>query len=776
MPSSPRAMPTKLAIVVAVVVLALVGFATWLETRSPPGQEQWAAIDRYCVTCHNEAEFAGDVAFDKLRRDELAAHPDVWEQAIRKLAAGLMPPPNEPRPDAEGIGNIVAWLEATLDAAARAKPNPGAPLLHRMNRTEYGNAVRDLLHLPIDAAALLPGDDSSAGFDNVANALSVSPSLMQAYVDAAAKISRLAVGDPTTSPSISTYSVPREVAQADHFDGLPLGTRGGLIATHVFPLDAEYEISVQRAGGGFGLPTVGSQDPIELTLDGQRIALLEPGAPASLRLTVASGPRALGAAVIPESRPRGVDDLYSTWAASPGIQALTITGPFAATGSGDTPSRQRLFVCRPAAVEDEPACAREILRTLAARAFRRPVGPGDASIEMLMGFFESGRDLRGFDTGIQYALARALVDPEFIFRFEQEPTDAVAGEVYALGSYELATRLSFFIWSSIPDDELLAAAGDGLLADRAGRERQVRRMLADPKAAALVDNFASQWLLLRQLESVAPATNTFDGNLRRSMRRETELLFETILREDRSILDLLNADYTFVDERLARHYGMANIRGSRFRRVALADGRRRGMLGHGSILTVTSAPNRTSPVRRGAWILENILGTPPPAPPSGVETNLEVAEGAGDMPATVRQRLQSHRENPDCAACHNLIDPLGFALENFDLIGQWRDVEAGQAVDASGQLWDGTALNGAAGLRAALLERREMFALHATEKLMTYALGRAVEPVDMPSVRGVVRAAAESEYRFSDLVLGIVESTPFRMKIKALGQAEVTGG
>jgi hypothetical protein len=757
-------MSARYAIGAALAAGAAVGlYYLRLDMGAAPQASRWATIERYCLDCHNETEFAGGVAFDTLNPDDLHADAEVWEAAIRKLQAGLMPPPDEPRPSEREAKDLRGWLESTLDAAAEANPNPGAPALHRLNRREYANAVRDLLDLPVDADTLLPGDDASAGFDNIASALSVSPSLMQAYVSAAAKISRLAVGDPTTSAGIATYSLPRELSQAEHLDGMPLGTRGGLLVEHVFPLDAEYEIGVRRAGGGFGLQTVGADEPIEITLNGERMQLLARGDGSSVVLPIAAGPQTLGVAVVAGGRPSGVDDLYSNWAGSPGIQSVSITGPLNASGPGRTPSRDRIFVCRPENAAAERACAETILRTLATRAYRRPVD--DGSLSTLMEFYASGQDLRGFETGIQYALARILVDPQFIYRFEREPRDLADGDVYALGDYELASRLSFFLWSSIPDDELLAVAAEGGLQDAAVRASQVRRMLADPRAHALVENFAGQWLLLRQLETVNPASNDFDGNLRQAFKRETELLFESILAADASIVDLLDADYTFVDERLASHYGMPNIRGSRFRRVEL-DGPRRGLLSHGSVLTVTSAPNRTSPVKRGAWILENILGTPAPLPPPGVETDLDETAAAQGERTTIRERLERHRADPDCAACHYMIDPLGFALENFDAIGRWRDTDNGRPVDASGRLWDGTELAGPAGLREALLARREMFVIEATRKLLTYGLGRPVAHSDMPAVRAIVREAGGVDYRFSALVLGIVDSSPFRMKTK----------
>ena len=604
------------------IALAAGAYYAWMH-RSPTPEQQWALLDEYCVGCHNATELAGDVAFDTLTPDAIHENAEIWEAAILKLRGHLMPPPGEPRPADARIASFVTWLETTLDGAALAAPNPGAPSLHRLNRVEYANAVRDLLDLKIDPTALLPGDDSSEGFDNIANALAVSPALLAAYVTAASKISRLAVGDPGSSPGITTYRAPRGLDQGVHLDGQPLGTRGGMLVRHVFPLDAEYEIRVARAGGGFGLETVGGDEEVELTLNGERVSLIGRGGPRSVVLSIPAGPQVLGAAVVRKRIAQGVDDLHSVHAASPGVQNLSIIGPLNPRGLGDTPSRRRIFVCTPRAREEERTCAARDSTTLASRAFRRPVEASDPSLETLLAFYDDGRARRDFDAGIQAALARALVDPQFIYRFEEEPEGLPDGAVYRLSDLEIASRLSFFLWSSIPDEELTRVAAAGELGREGELERQVRRMLADPRADALVDNFAGQWLSLRQLETVSPATNEFDGNLRSAMQRETKLLFESVLREDRSIVDLLDADYTFVDERLARHYGIPNIRGSRFRRVALPDESRRGLLGHGSILTVTSAPNRTSPVKRGQWVLENVLGTPVPPPPEEVETNLD---------------------------------------------------------------------------------------------------------------------------------------------------------
>ena len=724
-----------------------------------------ALIDRYCASCHNQRTRAGNLALDTLDVNAAGRDPQTWEKVVRKVRTGMMPPSGAPRPERAVLDSFASSIETMIDTVARTEPNPGAPALHRLNRAEYGNAVRDLLDLPIDAAKLLPGDDSSGeGFDNMASTLSVSPALMQAYVTAAARISRLAIGDPTISAELVTYSPPRGMSQAGHREGMPLGTRGGLVVTHVFPLDAEYELRVGRAGGGlFGLAPVGGTDPVEVTLNGERVRVLDSNTRGPLRLKIPAGPQTIGVAVIRRSNARGVDDLYSELAGTAGVTNLGINGPLNPTGPGDTPSRRRIFICRAEAANQETGCARRILSALATRAFRRPVSEKDAAVDTLMGFFESGRALRGFETGIQYALARVLVDPQFIYRFERVPSGVKPGTAHKISDVELASRLSFFLWSSIPDDELLRVAASGKLDEPTVLEQQTRRMLADKRADALIDNLAGQWLTLRQLDDVSPSTKEFDGGLRYAMHRETELLFETIVREDRSILDLIDADYTFVDERLARHYGIPNVRGSRFRRVMLDDSARRGLLGQGSFLTTTSAGNRTSPVKRGKWVLENLLGAPVPQPPPGVETNLTETT-AGAAPTSVRQRLERHRANPNCASCHAVMDPVGFSLEPFDLIGKWRDTDGGSPVNATGRLADGTTLDGPASLRKALLSRRDAVAATATEKLLTYALGRRVEYFDMPAVRVVVRDAARTNYRFSSLIAGIVKSVPFGMK------------
>jgi mono/diheme cytochrome c family protein len=726
-----------------------------------------AFLKQYCITCHNERgkTNAGGLAIDSLDATRVGAHAEEWEKVVRKIKTGMMPPSGMPRPSRAALDAFAASLETKLDAAADPKASLETPALHRLNRAEYANAIRDLLDIEVNVAPLLPNDGSSEGFDNIAEALSVSPSLIQGYVSAAMKISRLAVGDRTMAPSLVSYPAPAALAQDRHLEGLPLGTRGGLLVTHVFPLDAEYEFTI---GGGRGGGPGGGTD---VTFDGQRVTAPNTG---RFRMAVTAGPHTIGAAVMDRARNAGVDDAYSDFRAANngfaiggGVQGINIMGPFNPTGAGDTPSRRRIFVCRPAAAAQEESCARTILTTLARRAYRGAVSAAD--VDTLMTFYKQGRAAGDFESGIQVAVARVLVAPRFIYRVEEEPASVPAGGVYRISDLELASRLSFFLWSSIPDSELLELASKGRLRDAATLQQQVKRMLADPKASALIENFAGQWLYLRELANVQTDAPGFDDNLRRAFRRETEMLFGAIVRDDRPIVELLDSDYTFVDERLARHYGMQNVRGSHFRRVTLDPASpRRGLLGHGSMLTVTSVATRTSPVMRGKWILENLLGAPPPEPPPGVETNLGEGEPVAKT-TTLRQRLEAHRASPVCASCHNIMDPMGFALENFDLIGGWREKDGPAPIDSNGKLADGTPLAGPADLRRAVLSRSEAFVTTATEKLMIYALGRPVHHYDLPTVRAVVRRAGRDGNRFSAMVLGIVESDAFQKRIKRSG-------
>jgi len=739
---------------ITVVTVALSAAMVLRAQTPPPAPATPPLLRQYCITCHNERTKTAGLTLDTLDFDRVSNDAATWEKVVRKIRTGMMPPSGARRPERGVLDAFSADLEARLDAATPVEAHLDSPALHRLNRTEYANAVRDLVALDIDVANLLPPDASSEGFDNIADALVASPSLIQGYVSAAMKISRRAVGDRTVTSSQVTYPAPGGLAQDRHIEGLPLGTRGGFLIHHTFPLDAEYEFTV---GGGLGPAN------IDVTLDGQRIAGTNPR---RFAVAVTAGPHTVGAAVVDRQRAAGVDDVYadfrndSTFTAAGGVQTITITGPSNPTSPGDTPSRRRIFVCRPPGAGDDERCARTIVATLVRRAFRRPVS--DADLDPFLAFYRQGRGGGDFETGIQQALARILVAPRFLYRIEEPP--ASNAPVYRISNLDLASRLSFFLWSSIPDDELVDLAAKGRLTDPKIVEQQTRRLLADQRSDALTTNFAGQWLYLRELASVQTNAKEFDENLRRSFRRETEMLFGTIVHEDRSIVDLVDADFTFVDERLARHYGMPDVHGSYFRRVTLdATNPRRGLLGQGSLLTVTSVASRTSPVSRGKWILENLLGTPPPIPPPNVETNLE-KNPEEVKTTTLRQRLEAHRTNPVCASCHKIMDPIGFALENFDLIGAWRDVDGPGTVDSSGQLVDGTPLKGPADLRAALMSRREAFVTAATEKLLTYALGRPLQYYDMPVVRAIVRKAAKQDYRFSALVLGIVESAPFQKK------------
>jgi mono/diheme cytochrome c family protein len=723
-----------------------------------------ALLTQYCVTCHNARAKAGGLTLDPAELTEIDRHADTWEKVIRKLQTGMMPPSGAPRPTRAAIDGFVTSLQTQIDRAAAAKPFAGTPALHRLNRAEYSNAVRDLLALDVDAASLLPPDDSAAGFDNIADVLGVSPALIEGYATAAAKISRLAVGDSSIGLDRVTYRSAGNLSQEDHLEGLPLGTRGGMIVRHTFPLNADYDVQIGpgRSGGIGAVVTARAQD-IDVTIDGQPVDLQ---GKTQLRLPVEAGPHTIAVALVKRSHVDGADGVYDAPTRAPGISQITIAGPFNARGPGDTPSRRRLYVCTPDAAAEEAACAAKILNTLATRAYRRPVSQSGPEMETLLEFYRTGRESGSFDSGIQRAVARVLVDPNFLFRFEREPAGVAPGTPFRLGDLELASRLSFFLWSSIPDDDLRELAVRGQLKNPAVLERQVRRLLADPRADALVSNFAGQWLFLRELKNVRPDSPDFDENLRRSFQQETELLFRTIVREDRPIIDLLDADFTFVDERLAKHYGMDGIHGSRVRRVSLApNDPRRGLLGHGSVLTVTSAANRTSPVVRGKWVLDNLLGMPPPQPPPGVETNLE-KDAAQVKVTSLRQRLELHRANPVCAACHNVMDPIGLTLENFDHVGKWRTIDGKTTINATAQLVDGTKLDGPLSLRRALLERSDVFATVATEKLLTYASGRAVQYQDMPAVRAIIRDAARDNYRFSSLIIGIVKSTPFQMRTK----------
>ena len=764
--------------------------STVSSAQSAPGDPA-GIIDQYCVSCHNERRSTGGLALDAIDVRNVGENVQVWEKAVRKLRARAMPPADRPRPDESGYEVMLSYLETALDRVAAANPDPGrTDTFRRLNRTEYQNVIRDLLALDVDVTAFLPRDDASYGFDNVSLA-GLSPTLMERYLSAAQKISRLAVGSPVLTPGSEVVVLSADLTQEGHFDGLPFGTRGGTTFSHTFPTDGEYTITVRLARNrNENVEGLTDLHEMEILLDGERLQLF-PITPNRNRLggyysdedvdrglevqiPVTSGPHVVSvtflrrtAALIESTRQpyQAHFNMDRHPRQQPAVYSVAVAGPFEQFGPGETPSRDRIFTCRPATPGDESGCAREIISTLARRAYRRPVTQQD--IEMPLAFYADARAEGGFEAGIEMALRALLTSTEFLFRIERDPDGLGARTAYRISDVELASRLSFFLWSSIPDDELLDAAASGELSDPAVLAAQTRRLLADPRAEALTTNFAGQWLYLRNLEAATPNLRLFpdfDDNLRQGFRRETELLFESMVREDRSVLDLIDADYTFLNERLAKHYGVPNVYGDRFRRVALGpDSPRAGLLGHGSILTVTSYATRTSPVLRGKWILDNILGTPPPPPPPNVPELVE--PHPGQQARSMRERMIQHRVNPACAACHALMDPAGLAMENFDAIGRWRDLaEDGLPIDASGSLPGGQTFEGVAGLRQAVLARPEVFVGTLTEKLLTYGLGRGVDYHDAPAVREIVRRGARDDYSFSSLILAIVESSPFQMR------------
>ncbi|MEY4640179.1 MAG: hypothetical protein RLZZ227_173 [Pseudomonadota bacterium] len=738
--------------------------------------KELALLDQYCVECHNSSDWAGGVAFDALSLEQVNQDAAIWEAALRKLRAGLMPPKGNPRPERAVLDGMAQWLGTGLDLAWELAPNPGTKPAARLNRTEYRNAVRDLL--AFDAAALvrtLPADTSAAGFDNNADALSMSPTLLEGYVAVAMQVSRQAVGDLGTAPTQVEYRASGGNAQNDYVEGLPLGTRGGMRVEHYFPVDAEYEFEVAA-----NIPVAGRGNDTGRMVwcGGPRLEVMFNGAPVPVtdpqrfRLHVPAGPHSISLALIDEQRCIGAGELLlaEADAGAGSVQGLEIDGPYNISGTGDTPSRRAIFVCQPQRAEEELACAKQILSQLATRAYRRPIGSDDAELDTLLRFYETSRNADGatFDSGIQGALTWLLVDPKFLYRFEAEPEALAAGDIYRISDLELATRLSFFLWSSIPDEALLAQAAAGTLHEEAVLLREVERMLADPRAEALVENFAGQWLRLRELETAAPQDTAFDAALRDAMKQETLLFFQSLVREDRNLLGLLDSDYTYLNEGLAAHYGIEGVRGGYMRKVALPpDSPRRGLLGHASILTATSVPNRTSPVIRGSWIMENILGARVPSPPPGVETDLDAAEPGQNVQAdTLRQRLEQHRADPACASCHQMMDPVGFALENFDLVGRWRSVDNGLPLDTAAEMVDGTYVDGPATLRAALLARPEAFKAALSERLLTYALGRELQHHDGPAVRKIVQGASAEGFTLSALVQAVVLSAPFQQRVK----------
>jgi mono/diheme cytochrome c family protein len=788
-------------LVFAAILAGPAGSAQGTAPPASPPPPHAALIKTYCAGCHNDRTKSGELSLEHADLNDIPAHGETWEKVIRKVRAGMMPPAGMPRPDAATLNGFVTHLATTLDRAAAAAPRPGRTALHRLNRAEYANAIRDLLALEIDATALLPADDESSGFDNIADVLTVSPSLMERYLSASWNISRMALGNVNITPSTATYRVRPDLSQDQHIDGMPPGTRGGMRIEHTFPVDGEYVIKLRMWRNTFDLMR-GMEDPhdIEIALDGARLAMVSVGGREdfgrmaenpgtfgadldkrlTVRLPVKAGTHTIWATTILKSHaPR--DDLIKPFIRTtvdgldimgdPSVDRITIEGPYAAAGPGNTASRRKILSCHPASASQETACARQILTTLARQAYRKPVDA--ATTQTLMDFYARGRKTGNhFERGIESALQFILASPEFLFRVEPDPPSRSAlrrelpsPQVYELGDLALASRLSFFLWSSLPDDQLITVAAQGKLRQPAVLEQQVRRMLADRRSKTLIDNFAEQWLHLRNLKNSNPdlaAFPDFDDNLRQSMKEETELFFDSVMREDRSVMDLLNADYTFVNERLARHYGIPGIYGSRFRRVQVPNDARRGLLGQASILTVTSYPNRTSPVERGKWILTNLLGVPPQPPPPNIPPLPE--SGADGKHVSLRERMERHRSNAVCAGCHRVMDPIGFSMENFDGIGRWRTREDGQSIDASGTLFTGAKLDGVAGLRRAIAERPEVFVGVLTERMLTYAVGRGLEHYDMPAVRRVVQDARASNYRFSSIVLGVVRSVPFRMK------------
>jgi mono/diheme cytochrome c family protein len=750
---------------------------------------QRALIDRYCVTCHNTKAKTANLMLDQLDLAHLGEHAEIAEKVVRKLRAGMMPPTGYSRPDPATREQLISWMENELDRSAVTHlPPPG---LHRLNRTEYTNAIRDVLGLEVDATKFLPPDDSTSGFDNIAAALTMSPALMQAYVSAAGKISRLAIGN-VSAPTQAIYDAPSDTVQNYHVAGLPFGTRGGMLIKHEFPADGEYVFQV-RGMGAYGGGVLGGikGEQLEILIDGELVKVVDWDREVTGRNRGASTPPVpvkaglhtvgvtfLATSHLPDSdinkpfvRTMNAPGSIGGFLFYPHVGQVQIEGPYNSAGATDTPSRRKVFVCRPALPGDEVSCARTIISNLVKHAFRRPTRPAD--LESLMESYLAARKRGRFDDGIEAIVQRVLADAEFIYRAEVEPAGLASGARYRVSDLELASRLSFFLWSSVPDDELIDLAAQGKLKDPRVLEQQVKRMLADPRAEALIRNFTGQWLNVRSLKTSEPVVTLFpdfDDNLRSAFQREIELFFGSIVHEDRSIVDLLTADYTFVNERLAKHYGIPNLYGTQFRRVTFGADLdiRRGLLGKGALLTLTSSAARTSPVARGKWFLQTFLGVAPPDPPPGVEgIKPKPPDNAGNIKTpTMRQQMEAHRTNRTCAACHEIFEPMGIALENFDAVGAWRSHDEGSPIDASGVLVDGTRVDGVVSLRNALVRYSDQFVRVVTEKMLTYGLGRGVEYQDMPLVRSIVRDAASRNYKFSDLVLGIVKSDAFQMNAK----------
>jgi hypothetical protein len=807
-------MKGRVARVVPVAIVLQFITASWCflhasgpKQQSVPSSENAAhyrtVVTQYCTTCHNERTKTSGLALDKLDFNNVGANAEIWEKAVRKLRVGMMPPQGATQPDDQTRQGLVLWLTTELDRAAAGSLNPGRPLLHRLNRVEYGNAIRDLLGLEVDPALLLPPDDAAYGFDNVGDVLGVSPVLLERYMGAAGIVSALAVGDPDTAPSGQTFHIRQDASQDIHLEGMPIGTVGGILAKVTLPLDGEYLFTVRLFRTNLGVMRgLEYEHEIEYTVDGRRVHLFKMGGEEDfkanlvnmtklgdevdergrIRIPLKAGPHVITAAFVERTAAynptrlqpfiRSSTDTRDT-SGLPHFETFTVTGPFNPTGPGDTPTRRKIFSCRPGDRADEESCARKIISTLARRAYRGDVT--DTDLQRLFGFFQSARRTGSFDKAVQISLQRILASPKFVFHIESDPANGTPGTVYRISDLELASRLSFFLWSSIPDDQLIDEAAKGRLHTPAVLEQQVRRMLADPKSESLTTNFAAQWLYLRNLKNMQPLSEEFpdfDDNLRQALETEASLFFESVVREDRNVLDLMTANYTYLNERLARHYQIPNVYGSHFRRVTLTDEARFGLLGKGAVLMVTSHTDRTSPVVRGKWILDNLLGAPPPAPPANVPPLNENPQRVGKV-LTMRERMEEHRANPVCANCHKLMDPIGLSLENFDAVGAWRNRDGdtvrtmGNPIDASGQLLDGTKVDGVVTLRKALVRQPELFVGTLTEKLFIFALGRGLGYYDMPSVRAIVRDSARQDYRFSSLILGIVKSTPFQKRIVA---------
>jgi len=763
------------------------------------------------VTCHNARLKTAGLQLDSLDVTRVADAAPLWERVVTKLRTGEMPPPGRPRPDPSSYKAVVDALEHELDAAAAATPHPGRVPVHRLNRAEYANAIRDLLGLEIDGRAVLSSDEADQeGFDNVASVLSVSPALLENYLSAARKLSRLAVGDPTLRPVIDTFKISKALVQDEHLgDDLPFGSQGGALIRHYFPLDAEYTIKVLLRRQEYDyIVGIGEPHQLDFRLDGARLKRFTVGGEAKgmtmpenfagntqgdpefeeymhtadakleVRVPVRAGLHEVGVSFVRRFwEPEGVLQPPQTgfgrttneyYHGNPAVEIVSIGGPYGVPAAGDSASRRKVFVCRPKDAASEEPCARQILSTLAARAYRRPVTARD--VQPLLDFYKSGRE-NSFDAGIQSGIERILAAPSFLFRIERESAGTAPGSAYRLSDLDLASRLSFFLWSSIPDDELRDAAARGKLSDPAALERQVRRMLRDPRSNALVDNFAARWLELTKLSGVVPDTELypeFDENLRDAMERETKLFVGSQVRENRSVVDLLTANYSYLNERLAAHYGIRNVYGNHFRRVTLADGKRGGLLGQSSILTVTSYPNRTSVTMRGRWLLANLLGAPPPPPPADIPALKDA--GVEGQPRSLRERMEKHRKNPACASCHQRMDPLGFALENFDALGKWRTSSDGAPIDASASFPDGTRFEGVAGLRTLMVDHKEDFVRTLSGKLLAYAVGRGLDYHDVPAIRRIARDAAAADYSWSSIITGIVKSTPFSMAVARTDQ------